>query len=128
MYFVAVSFYFSDPLGSFIAEVVVSGVRARIIAAAGSRCSGCEANPQAQPCARLAAVNGTAPFGGRTDEAEVRRIIDAVEAGVNVIGTTDLRRGQSERIVGRCHRPLRNKAFRLPLLFPTRRRWAYVAK
>lgn len=49
-------------------------------------------------------VLGTMMFGGRTEEAEARRIIDdAAEAGVNFIDTADnYAEGRSEEIVGRA--------------------------
>jgi aryl-alcohol dehydrogenase-like predicted oxidoreductase len=49
-------------------------------------------------------VLGTMMFGGRTDEAEARRIIDdAFDRGVNFIDTADMyNEGRSEEIVGRA--------------------------
>jgi aryl-alcohol dehydrogenase-like predicted oxidoreductase len=49
-------------------------------------------------------VLGAMMFGGRTDEAEARRIIDgALESGVNFIDTADnYNAGRSEEIVGRA--------------------------
>jgi aryl-alcohol dehydrogenase-like predicted oxidoreductase len=53
---------------------------------------------------------GTMMFGGRTDEADARRIIDdAREAGVNFIDTADVYyRGVSEDVTGRAVKPHRD--------------------
>src|SRR5687768_11982494 len=54
---------------------------------------------------------GTMMFGGRTDEPEARRVIDAAaEAGVNFIDTADTyAEGRSEEITGRAIAPDRHR-------------------
>lgn len=60
------------------------------------------------PCATI----GTMMFGGRADEAESRRIVDAaLDHGVNYFDTADAyTNGESERILGRALAGRRDKA------------------